>query len=494
MVARIAYADHMEVINQQTTERGKRGFRSRDLNVKRLITAKAEGVKICFLHADTSDNEFFSAGDIGYHPRLMKEKEMLSSAQVRAAVTRTMNDAFVDNIRVAGKVDRKWQERGSEMVRLRASGKKMPDEWMEKAVLQYYKNRLSIPESESLQTEIAQRCHDSLVAGHFGQERTIKIIRPDFYHKGLAEWIREYIRSCDLCQYSKSPRHAKYGLLQPQEVPYAAWTCIATDFITQQAESQGMTQIMVVIDWFTKIAHFICPYENATAKDVADTFLWEGWKLHGLPTEIITNIDAKFCSQFWESLCKILRVKQRMSTAYHPQTDGETERIDKGREGFLRTFFTYDQNDWYQLFPFAEHAYNNSATNARKMTLFFTNYSFLPQTEWIKEREDHNPGATMYAHWMRDIHRQAIEIRENTRESMKNYYDRRAREQGNIVASDLVIWNARNIYTKRPSKKLSPKLYGPFKDLEKKGSQGYKLEISPRWKIHHVFHVCQLEP
>ena len=115
----------------------------------------------------------------------------------------------------------------------------MQDEWIEKDGLQYYANRLSLPENEALQTEIGQGCHDSLVAGHFGHEKTIEIVTRDFYWKGLADWIRDYVRSCDEYQHSKSPRHAKYGLLQPLEVPYAAWSSISTDFITQLPELQG---------------------------------------------------------------------------------------------------------------------------------------------------------------------------------------------------------------------------------------------------------------
>jgi len=187
-------------------------------------------------------------------------------------------------------------------------------------------------------------------------------------------------------------------------------------------------------------------------------------------------------------------VKRRMSTAYHPLTDGQTERTNPVLEGYLRTFVNYDQNDWYQLLPLAEHAYNNSATNAHKMTPFFANYGFYPQTEWMKERQAHNPGATMYAHWMQDIHQQAKQTLENTRELMKKFYDRKAKEQPRIKVGDLVMLNAMNIHTKRPSKKLSPKLYGPFKVLEKEGSRAYKLEISPRWKIHPLFHVSLLEP
>ena len=141
----------------------------------------------------------------------------------------------------------------------------------------------------------------------------------------------------------------------------------------------------------------------------------------------------------------------------------------------------------------AEHPYNNSATNAHNMTPFFANYSFHIQPKWMTAREAHKTEATMYAHLMQDIDQQAKQPLENTRESMKKYYDRKATEQPNIAVGNLVMLNAKNIYTKPPSKKLSPKVYGPFKVLEKKAIRAYKLEISPRWEIHPLFRVSLLE-
>jgi len=132
IIEKIANAEAMEVDDVETSERGKSGFGSSDLSPMQSITAKEEGAKICFLQAETNNNEFFSAADIGYHPRLMKERVMLSSAQVNAALTRTMNDAFLDKSRVAGKEDERWQNRGRELVMFRECGKKMPDEWIAK--------------------------------------------------------------------------------------------------------------------------------------------------------------------------------------------------------------------------------------------------------------------------------------------------------------------------------------------------------------------------
>ena len=176
---------------------------------------------------------------------------------------------------------------------------------------------------------------------------------------------------------------------------------------------------MVVVDRFTKMAHFIGLETNATARDVVDTFLKEVWKLHTLPSEIISDMDAKFSGEFWESLCKSLGIKQKMSTAYHPQTDGQTERTNQVQECYLRNFVNYDQNDWYQLLPLAEYAYNNSKASAHKLSPFFANYGFHPQTEWMKERDVQYPGATMYTHWMQTVQDKARKTLEQTREAMK---------------------------------------------------------------------------
>ena len=128
IIEKIANADAMEVDDLRVTERGKMSFGSSDLNPKRSITAKEEEGKICFLHEDTSENEFFSVADMRYHTRLMKEREILSSGHVHEALTQTMNDSFQDKIRGTGTEDEKWQEGGCELVRLRESGKKMPEE------------------------------------------------------------------------------------------------------------------------------------------------------------------------------------------------------------------------------------------------------------------------------------------------------------------------------------------------------------------------------
>ena len=148
----------------------------------------------------------------------------------------------------------------------------------------------------------------------------------------------------------------------------------------------------------------------------------------------------------------------------------------------------------YQPLPLAEHANNNSVTKGHGMSPFYANYGFHLQTEWTKEPEAQNPGAQLYAHWMQTTHLRAHEALDRTRESKSKYYNRKAKRQPKIAVGDLVIVNAKNIRTKRPTKKLSPKLYELFKVMERRGNRAFKLEISPQWEIHPIFHVSLLEP
>jgi hypothetical protein len=281
IIERIQATDAMEVDELVTTDRGTKGFGSTDLSPKRVVEGKESHVMLCFLYPDSRQNEFFDQTDIDTHPRLSDQKTMLSTEMIHAIQIQALDKTFLEKVKLAGEEDEGWKERKDELSRLMEKGKELPKNWNLFDGLLYYKDRLFIPSNEPILTEIAEGCHDSKIAGHFGQEKTIELVTRNFYWENLTGWINDYVRSCDDCQHNKSPRHAKYGLLQPLEVPYAAWTSISTDFITQLPESQGHTQIMVVVDRFTKMAHFIGLKTDATAKDVADTFLREVWKLHG---------------------------------------------------------------------------------------------------------------------------------------------------------------------------------------------------------------------
>jgi len=149
----------------------------------------------------------------------------------------------------------------------------------------------------------------------------------NFYWPKMEDDVRKYCNECDNCQRTKAPRHAKHGLLHPLELASKPWTHISTDFITDLPESQEYKNILVVVDRFTKMAHFI-PIINREATEVARAYLNGVWKYHGIPEDIVSDRDATFTGQYIANLYDYLGIKRSMSTAYHPQTDGQTERMN----------------------------------------------------------------------------------------------------------------------------------------------------------------------
>jgi len=228
---------------------------------------------MCQLYADSRENRLFSENDIGRNPWLTHEEVMVSSAMISKALLQEYELGLLEEVQEVSRNDLEWLSREAMLKDLITHGKEVPKNWQYKDRFPYFKNRLYIPANNTLKTKIAKVCHESKVAGHFGMEKMIEIITRDFYWKGLTEWINDYVRSCDECQHNKSPPHAQWGLLQPLEMPSEAWNAISTYFITQLPESQGYTQIMVVVDRFTKMAQFIGLLTNATAKNVSNIFL-----------------------------------------------------------------------------------------------------------------------------------------------------------------------------------------------------------------------------
>ena len=163
------------------TERGTQGFGSTDLGPKCLITSKEHKIMMCFLHPDPRHNTFYDEEDILMHADMTREVTMLLNAIIAAVQMQTMDEAFLNRIRMSGKDDNAWTERKGELSRMKERNEQLPKNWELEDGLIYYKNRLFIPLNEHLLTEIAKGCHDSKVAGHFGQEKSIELVTRNFY-------------------------------------------------------------------------------------------------------------------------------------------------------------------------------------------------------------------------------------------------------------------------------------------------------------------------
>jgi len=158
------------------------------------------------------------------------------------------------------------------------------------------------------------------------------------------------------------------------------------------------------------MAHFIpLPKTRKTAPDLAIAFAREVWKFHGLPTDIVSDRDSKFTSEAWKDFLQLSDIRPRMSTAFHPQTDRQTERLNQTIEAYLRAFATREQDNWVSLLPMAEFAYNNSVTRGNGMMLFYANYGFHPAAvDPPKEMDEPlNPASTVYGHWMKTVHEES---------------------------------------------------------------------------------------
>jgi len=183
-----------------------------------------------------------------------------------------------------------------------------------------------------------------------------------------------------------------------------------------------------------------------------------------------------------------------MSTVFHPQTDGQTERLNQATEAYLRAFATKEQDDWVRLLPMAEFAYNNSTTTGNGMSLFYANYSFHPVAMNPASTEPLNPESQVYTHWMHTMHDESQKGLEDAQERMRRYTYPTQKEPPAYQVGDLVMLNGRNIKTRRPSRKLDDKNHGPFQIEKIISPLAIRLTLPRKWKIHNVFHVSLLKP
>lgn len=189
----------------------------------------------------------------------------------------------------------------------------------------YYRNSIYVPDYPPLKLFILQNHHDSPAAGHPGREKAFELISRSFYWPRMREYIADYVRNCHVCRRAKATTHGKQGVLRPLPIPQRPWEEISMDFVSGLPKSEGFDAILVVVDRLSKMRHLIPCDTTVDAEQTAILYLQHVWKLHGLPAYITSDRGTQFTSKFWRSLCQQLQIEARMSTAYHPETDGQTE-------------------------------------------------------------------------------------------------------------------------------------------------------------------------
>ena len=359
-----------------------------------------------------------------------------------------------------------------------------------------YKGLIYVPESPTLRMDILREHHDAPLAGHCGIARTIELITRNYWFPGINAYVKDYVNSCYSCQQAKAPRHARHGELAPIPVPTSPWKGLSCDFITDLPVSNGMDSILVFIDRMTKMSHFVPCVKSTSAPDFAKLFVSHIVRLHGLPDSIVSDRGSIFTSRFWSTLASTLKIDPRKSTAFHPQTDGQTERMNQTLETYLRIFCNHEQNDWFELLPLAEFAYNNLSQESTRMSPFYANYGFHPRfiSQFQISAEHAAPAAKDFATHLHETHERLVENVTHAQNYQVKYYNAKHKSV-EFNPGDMVWLNPLNISTSRPSKKLDWKRLGPFKIAKRIGLQAYKLDLPPTMRhIHDTFHVSLLDP
>ena len=241
----------------------------------------------------------------------------------------------------------------------------------------FFRDKLFVPDVGQLKLRLIKKSHDDPAAGHPGKAKTYEILSRYYYWPGIINDVKRFVKNCYGCRKSKNSRDKYHGALKPLPVPDRRWSHISIDFIVDLPVNRDLwgkdcINIMVIIDRLSKMVKCIF-MDGITAKDAAKAFYTYIWKNHGLPNSIISDRGRTFVNYFWDQLTTRLGIKTDLSTAYHPETDGQTEILNSIFEQYLKTYVTFLQNDWASLLPSAEFAINNHVSEITQCTSFLIN-------------------------------------------------------------------------------------------------------------------------
>jgi transposase InsO family protein len=364
--------------------------------------------------------------------------------------------------------------------------------------------RLCIPRSKTndgkdLRELIIQHFHE--VLGHLGYKKTVSSIRSSFFWPEMASDILDYCTTCPQCQALKTgPPTRLQGLHHPLPAPSRPWESIAMDFIgplpTSHIGEEKFNNLWVIVDRFSSMVHLIPTTTTVTAEQCGRLYLDNVFRLHGLPLSIVSDRDAKFTGAFWKKLHQLLGTDLLMSTAYHPQTDGKTEKTNSTVLQILRNWVNSQGTDWAQHLPRVEFAFNSAEGSSTKQTPFQINYGFSPRhLPPISIDDDVNPQALDYLEGLYHHQAAAQDMIEKSRILQKVRTDHGRidveKDTSRFVPGDMVYRLNEGSRGGKGKRKMRARWLGPHRILESLGNNTYLLANVPS-RVHPVFNISKL--
>ena len=347
----------------------------------------------------------------------------------------------------------------------------------------------------ALRNECIEWVHVHPFTGHVGMHRTSEIVRRDFWWPGMEQDVEKYVRDCEMCNRNKPTNRKKAGLLAPLPIPGRPWESIGMDFITHLPRTKaGYTALYVVVDRLTKLVHIVPTTDTATAADVAQLFLDAVFKNHGLPRNIVSDRDVKFTSSFWTAFCEQVGIKLKMSSAYHPETDGQTERTNRIIVDMMRHYISPMQDDWDEHLTAIEFAINNAFQQSIGTTPFRITYGQNPLTPVsLRIPKVENPEALKVTETLQERLQTAKKCLEAAQQRQKAYADQNRRPMEYKPGDEVLISTENMKRSGIGTPKSMPLWIGPFKILKRIEPTAYELELAQGMRMHDVFHVSLLK-
>jgi predicted aspartyl protease len=354
-----------------------------------------------------------------------------------------------------------------------------------------FRGRLWVPEMETLRTKIIQDTHDSKACGHPGRDNTGAIIARQFFWPNMYLDVKRFVRNCDTCGAVNSWKDRRQGFLKPLPIPDRIWSEISIDFVVELSPSRGRTNIVVVTDRLGKGVRFK-GLKDIKIETVAKWFVRDYYPQHYLPRAIVSDRGAQFVSMFWTRVCQLLGIVRRLSTAYHPETDGATERMNSTMKAYLRTFCNHAQDDWYDTLPLAQLAIMGRNAASTGVSPFFLEHGYeiepldlqleppAPSTHTspIERANELVWKLQQGREWAQTAMAEAQQAQENST-------NRKRSQAPKFQVGDKVWLSLKNIRTDRPSKTLDVR-NAKYTVIEVVGSHNYRLDTPPG--ISNVFH------